>query len=149
MAGWLVRARSAYCCLCLIVSECSCFIGTNRRLFSTVGKVFCTNWLHVNLLCLSCRALYHGEVSYTATRYLLNMYTCMYMCMYTYIHACICACIHTYMHVYVHVSIHTCMYRIGMYRTVDCVHEISVYRYCSKIVYRDTTIQNDLTNKPH
>ena len=31
------------------------------------------------------------------------------------------------------------MYRIKMYCTIDCVHEISVYRYRSKIVYHDTT----------
>ena len=31
------------------------------------------------------------------------------------------------------------MHHIEMCRTVDCVHEISVYRYHSKVVYRDIT----------
>ena len=40
------------------------------------------------------------------------------------------------MHVHVHVS-YRC--QIEMSCTIDCVHDISVYRYCSKIVYRDIT----------
>ena len=40
MADRVVIARSSYCCLYLIVPECSCFICLNRRLFSSVGKVF-------------------------------------------------------------------------------------------------------------
>ena len=31
------------------------------------------------------------------------------------------------------------MYHIEIYRIVDCVHEISVYRYHYKIVYCDIT----------
>ena len=48
-------------------------------------------------------------------------------------HATYSICIHVHMHVYVHVC------RIEMYRTVDCVRKISVYRCRSKIVYRDFT----------
>ena len=121
-------ARSAYCCLCLVVSEYSRFISPNRRLFSTVGNVFrrqeaallrrsltwlcfCTTWLYVKLLYLWRKVPYHGVILYIATCYLLDMYTCMYMYMYP----------------------------IKMSRTVDCVHEIPVYRYHFKIMYRDIT----------
>ena len=34
------------------------------------------------------------------------------------------------------------MHHIEMYRTADCVHEILVYQYCSKIVCRDITNRN-------
>ena len=112
IAGRLVIARSAYCCLCLIVSKCSCFICPNGMLFSTVGKVsqkqeaaflwrslawlcFCTTWVYVKLPCFWCKVLYHGEVSCFAACYSLDIHTCLYM--YTY--------------------------RIEMCHTVNCVHE--------------------------
>ena len=69
------------------------------------------NLLYLKLLYLLCKALYHEEVSYITICYSLDIYTCVYIY----------------------------MYRIEMYCTVDCVHEISLYRYRSKIVYRDIT----------
>ena len=97
MAGRLVRAWSADCCLCLVVPGCSCFICPNRRLFSAVGKVFqkqeaaflwrsvtwlciCATWLYLKLLYLWCKALYYGEFSYIFTCFSLDTYTCMYIC---------------------------------------------------------------------
>ena len=124
MAGRLVIARNAYCCLCFIVLECFCLIWHCGESIPEAKSSFS---LEIMIL-----LLHNLLVSQTAMQGLISWrdFILCHMLLTGYVYMC------TGMYLYMHC--------IEMYCIVNCVHAISVYRHHSKIFKREITTHDPI-----